>query len=364
MADYGLTEYGFKRKTYNDILSDMEAKAKELYGDNVNLSERSPLGMFLQVIAWEISIAWQELENSYYNRSALYATGTALDDIVNNFGRDRFYGTKSQKYVTINGDVGTLINAGFIVGTKDKILFKTTETVTIPASGEIDVDIQAIDIGENYNVPAETITEIINPTAGVRGVTNIEPTIGGTDIENDNLLRDRHLATLREPTTGDNTAQYKVWAREVKGVGRVKVLPTTPTKGYVTIIITDSNSQSANSELINDVFSHIDSVRPVNAGIYVESAIAKPININASVKLADGYNIQNLQNRFINSLEDYFASIALSETYVSFAQIGRLLLETKGIIDYENLTLNGTVANVALANTEVPTIGVIALGVI
>lgn len=342
----------------------MEARAKELFGESVNLSERSPLGMFIQAIAWEISIAWEEIENSYYNGSALNATGLALDDIVNNFGRRRFNGTKAKGKIKIIGDVGTTVNAGFIVGTKNSILFETIKTATIPENGEITVDIQALNIGIGYNVPAETITEIINPIAGVREIINIEPTIGGTDIETDMQLRFRHLEALREPTTGDNAAQYKLWAREVKGVGNVKVLPTTPTKGYVTIVITDSNNQPADTELIGEVFEYIDKLRPVNAGIYVETATSKLININANVRVADGYRIQDIQDSFIDILADYFSNIALVESYVSYAQVGKLLLETRGVIDYDNLTLNGNVANVELGNVEVPAIGDVGLEVI
>lgn len=362
--DNGLSKYGFKRKTYNEILEDMQGMAKELYGDNVNLSERSPLGMFIQAIAWEISIAWEEIENSYYNGSSLNAIGLALDDIVNNFGRKRFDGIKAKGNIRIIGDAETVVNSGFIVGTKDEILFETIKNVTIPEKEEVMVGIQAKDIGIEYNVPAKTITEIINPIAGVREVANTNPTTGGADIETDEQLRLRHLEALREPTTGDNAAQYKLWAREVKGVGNIKILPITPTRGYVTIVITDSNNQPADTELINKVFEHIDKLRPVNAGIYVETAIAKPININASIRMAEGYRIQDIQSSCVDILEDYFTNIGLVETYVSYAQIGKILLETQGVIDYENLTLNDDVANIELGNTEVPTLGNIALEVI
>lgn len=362
--DSGLSKFGFRRKAYSEILEDMGARAKELFGESVNLSERSPLGMFLQTIAWELSNVWEEIENSYYNGSALTAVGQALDDIVNNFGRRRFDGVKARGTIKIIGDEGTTVNAGFVVGTRDGLLFETTKDITIPAEGEVTVEIEAKEIGTEYNIPAETITEIINPMAGVREIINEEPTTGGADIETDEQLRFRHLEALREPATGDNAAQYKVWAREVKGVGNVKVLPTTPTKGYVTIVITDSNNQPADAELINEVFEYIDKLRPVNAGIYVEPAVAKPIDISASVRLADGYNIQDVQNRFIDAIEEYFSNISLVESYVSYAQVGKLLLETRGVIDYDNLTLNGNVANVELGNIEVPTLGDIVLGVV
>ena len=66
--DSGLSKFGFRRKTYNEILEDMEARAKELFGESVNLSERSPLGMFLQTIAWELT----------FNRTTVECKGQRL----------------------------------------------------------------------------------------------------------------------------------------------------------------------------------------------------------------------------------------------------------------------------------------------
>lgn len=364
MANFGSNELGFNRKTYTDILESMETSARELFGEDINLSNYSPLGMFLKVISWELSLAWQGIENSYLDGSSLNATGLALDNIVFNYGRKRFEGTKARGSIKIIGGKDTQVDEGFIIGTSSGLLYRTLETVSIQEVGEVTVDIESTEIGIQYNVPKKSIVEIINPIAGVREVINDEPITAGANIETDEQLRLRHLLALREPTTGDNAAQYRVWAKEVEGVGNVKVLPTTPNEGYVTIVITDSNNQPANSELIDRVFQYMDSVRPINTGIYVESATSKPININVSVRLAEGYNIQDAQIRFTNLLLEYFSSISLSDTYVSYGQVGRLLLEVKGVVDYENLTLNGSVSNIELDNVEVPSIGDLTLEVV
>ena len=50
--NWGLTESGFLRPSYADLLDAFEVKAKELFGSTVNLSVRSPLGIFLRIFAW------------------------------------------------------------------------------------------------------------------------------------------------------------------------------------------------------------------------------------------------------------------------------------------------------------------------
>ncbi|EGY0055736.1 hypothetical protein JHL82_002889, partial [Listeria monocytogenes] len=61
-----LDENGFKRKTFDELLTDMEIKATELYGEDVNLSAHSALGVFLRIIAWFLALS-NELAERVYN---------------------------------------------------------------------------------------------------------------------------------------------------------------------------------------------------------------------------------------------------------------------------------------------------------
>ena len=46
---------------------------------------------------------------------------------------------------------------------------------------------------------------------------------------------------------------------------------------------------------------------------------------------------------------------------MSYAKIGNALLMTEGVEDYTVLSVNAGTVNVAITNTEIPTIGVITL---
>ena len=48
-TDWGLTDAGFRRPTYAELLDALEYKARELFGSKANLTVRSPLGIFLPV---------------------------------------------------------------------------------------------------------------------------------------------------------------------------------------------------------------------------------------------------------------------------------------------------------------------------
>lgn len=363
MSSFGANESGFKKKSYSDILEDMQSKARELFGEDINLTEHSPMGLFYQSIAWELSNTWDELENSYNNTTLLKATGVPLDDATSNYGKKRFEGTKAIGVIKATGEDETLIEKGFVVATKGNLGFETIEDAII-SSGEVLIDVVSTEIGSEYNVPANAITEILNPIAGLDSVINEAELKGGSDIERDDVFKARVSEALEDPTTGDNEAQYRQWAKEVSGVGNLKVLQTTPTPGYTTLVIADIEGSVPTQELLDKVFNHIEKVRPINAGVYVEGVESKTINVNATIRLATGYDLETVKAEFESNIKEYFRSIVLVDTYVSFAQIGKILLETKGLFDYNDLKLNNVAGNVNLGSKEAPLLGNVVFEVI
>ena len=192
---FGLTEKGFKRKRYADIIEEKESRARELFGENVNLGEQSPLGLFIRLNAWEESLAWQVAEDVYLSAFVDSATGTSLDKVAQYIGIVRSPATRAAGAVKFEGDNGTVIEEGFLLETEDGIQFKTTEEVEIDG-GEITAEIRAVEPGTDGNVPANTITEIVNPIEGLDSVKNDEETTGGSNKETDAELRERYINSV------------------------------------------------------------------------------------------------------------------------------------------------------------------------
>lgn len=197
MADFGLTAQGFKRKTYPDILESMQARARAFFGEDVNLSDRSLLGLFLQVIAWDQARIWEEIEKVYHAQHVDSAEGAQLDGVAKRIGLVRRSAEKATGTITITGTADTVIEAGNLrVGTKTGIEFDLAEDVTIPETGTVDAAIIAVLAGQSGNVQPGTITEIVTPLAGVTAVTNAEATQGGRDVETDYEFYNRYLLSL------------------------------------------------------------------------------------------------------------------------------------------------------------------------
>ena len=57
--NWGLTDKGFYRPTYTVLLNALEYKARELYGDGINLTVRSPLGVLWTQPWGQAFIIWE-----------------------------------------------------------------------------------------------------------------------------------------------------------------------------------------------------------------------------------------------------------------------------------------------------------------
>ena len=206
MADgFGLTAQGFRRKTYPDILADMQTRAKNFFGEDINLSDRSPLGLFIQSIAWEYSRLWEEAEKAYYAGCVDDAEGVQLDGATKYAAVTRKGPQQATGYIMVTGSEGSEVTPAFIAGTKNGICFSPDATYTL-GTEPTRVNIVCRGVGKAGNVQAETITEIVTPLAGLSSITNPEPTTNGQDAESDTDFRERYYRSLSSGGSSTRTA--------------------------------------------------------------------------------------------------------------------------------------------------------------
>ena len=186
----GLDKNGFKRERYSEIEERTMNRARELFGDDINLGNRSPLGLFLRIVAWFQSQLWELAEKVYYSAFKNTAEGISLDNVGQYIGIKRKAALRASGEILVNGVDGTFIPIGFKVSSGEKVFETTTEGVI--QGGSIVLRATAINPGPDGNVPAGTINEIDNPIVGVDDVTNPEAFTGGRDAERDEMFRERY----------------------------------------------------------------------------------------------------------------------------------------------------------------------------
>jgi len=189
-----LTAQGFKRKSYEEFLAEMQEQARQEFGANVNLSDRSKLGKLIKLWAYARAEENEKAEAVYNAGFIDTAEGVSLDREVAKIGIRRRQERKAEGQLSITVDPGTTVPAGFMAETLGGIVFKTVSPVTdSDNNGVVVADIEAVEAGARGNVPANTITKITTPAAGVLSVSNATPTTGGQDAETDEQLRKRAL---------------------------------------------------------------------------------------------------------------------------------------------------------------------------
>jgi uncharacterized phage protein gp47/JayE len=188
---FGVTDSGFILKTYDDIVEETNDKAKELFGNDVELSEYGAVGLFNQLMSKALSDTWEDFENLYASMFPDTAEGVSLDRVCQLGGITRRPATKSLVTMNISG-TSVEVPLGFLVQTAGNIQFETIGSGTAVASG-VNITARAIVAGETGVVPANSIVEIVNPVSGIDGVNNPLPSIGGLPIESDYELRQRFI---------------------------------------------------------------------------------------------------------------------------------------------------------------------------
>lgn len=256
----------------------------------------------------------------------------------------------------------------------------------IPIGSRFSIDsvnyeaIEKIDVGV-YKMKCEQFGDIGNDPLGrlipIEYIENLataeigEIIIEGLDTESSEELYNRYLEKIQKPITSGNIYHYRKWAKDIVEVGDAKVFPLWNGNGTVKVVIVDRNKNPASSEIVKKVQDYIDinldgsgeGEAPIGATCTVTSATGKSINVSAKVALTNGVNIAQAQQLFMENLNKYFKDITFSSNYISYAKIGDVLFNTPGVLDYNNLEVNGVIANVGLTDEEIPVLGSIELGV-
>ena len=203
----------------------------------------------------------------------------------------------------------------------------------------------------------------INYVTGLETAELAELVTPGNDEEETEAFRERYLTILRKPSTSGNIYDYDNWAMAWKGVGAAKVFPLAYGPGTVKVVIADEDKTAATPALLKVVKDYIEEMRPIGATVTIASAEELPVNIMGRVKLKNGLNLGKVQAAFRTAFNAFLKDNAFDISYVGYARVGNILLETAGLEDYADLTINGFSHNIELTDEQIAVIGTVTLEV-
>lgn len=305
-----------------------------------------------------------------------WSYGGYLDKLAGSVGLSRKAAQPAETYLEITGTEGTIIPAGFIFATPKSgdiasIEFAVVESATISAEGRATVLVRCTETGLIGNVPENSIALMSSPMKGVTTIRNPAAATGGIETEDDESLRARieEREKNNEASFVGNDSDYKRWAKEVDGVGSVVVVPEWMGKGSGTVklIVMDANGMPANDTILKAVYDHIISpdnrdyrLAPIGAILTVTTAEAVGLTFSATILLEEDAVIDDVVKAYRTNLLAYFEE-AKAESCIRYTRVCSVLSETKGVLDYSNMLLNGATANIAITADDYPTIAAVAL---
>lgn len=194
-TDWGLTDAGFRRPTYAELLDALEYKARELFGSRANLTVRSPLGVFLRIYAWMLNLLFSTLEDVYNSRFIDTAVGASLYNLGRAIGLKLLGAQKAVGYLTFTGSDGVEVPEGYLAETNAGEQYITLQSGVI-TNGSVTLSASAVVVGPDGNADKNSITNIVNPMSGIETVTNASSFEGGRNTETDAEFRERYYLSV------------------------------------------------------------------------------------------------------------------------------------------------------------------------
>lgn len=337
---------------------------------DIDKREGAPTFTALAPVSDEISLLYAELkaqedEDFIVNeKGEITMSGYKLDNFVAMWGETRKPGGKAAGEVILKAPEPTPVPAGtqvFAPATLN-VLFATDIDVTATPQG-VTVPVTAVYEGADGNVSVGAITGVVGDLAEVLTVTNLTETDGGFDEESDEELASRFLNNRRNPATSGNAAHYKQWATEVPGIENAKVYPAWNGPNTVKVILLSNEGRAPTQEKVQEVAEYIDKVKPIGAIVTVEACIEKPINVTATLVLTTDGDINAIKEAYTQMLTLIFKDTAFDTNIVRYSRLAALLLEQDGVLDWTSLLVNGSEANIELADNEVAVVGAVNFSV-
>ncbi len=204
------------------------------------------------------------------------------------------------------------------------------------------------------------------PVNNIEGLTTASVTkiiFSGEDEESDEELLKRLHHKVRNPVTSGNIGHYKLWANSVNGVGDCRIIPKYDGVGTVKVIVIDNNKQPPADCVVKNVNDYIDKVRPIGVDVAVVKAKGVSIDVQCTLKVSEGANVEDIKSRIIDNIEEYLRSIAFKVNEVRYSRILNNIFQVEDVEDCINLVISSDDTtqkdnnNIILNTDEVAVIG-------
>lgn len=203
-AAFGVTPEGFVLKGIDTVLAEHQRRAREMFGDDVDLGSGSALRKVIDAVAFQAHDVWKGLEDQYYATFMTTADGPSLDLLGEDVGttRQAMLATGTAELTLVGGAQGRAyaLPEGTLLESAAGVPVRTLAPVTLTGPGEMrPVPAQAMVRGTSGDLAAGQLTRVSPEFAAAAldlgpatvAAANPDPFAGGTALESDPEYRSR-----------------------------------------------------------------------------------------------------------------------------------------------------------------------------
>lgn len=218
---------GIEQPSASAIREELEQMFISIWGNQINLDASSKQGQLitsLTTIILEKNASIAKAVQSFNPKTAENDSESGMywqDAIGNIYGMERIGATYTTVLCNLSGRVGTVIPSSAQAISTNGDIFKITQSVTIPSSGQISVYFTAVESGA---IPADagSVDTIYTPVVGWDTVNNTSPGVIGSGIESREDFENRRVALLGRYST-NQVESIRAELLSVEGVIRCSV---------------------------------------------------------------------------------------------------------------------------------------------
>lgn len=277
------------RPSEREILQRIYNRLVNETGITANL-DSSTIGMILKMIAAEMNLVWQYVEELYNQSNLSTATGASLDNFGLLLGAPRRQSrnsstlgyTRAVRFTNLGVAPVSVPSGTRVFKEKDpQIAYFTVEGAIIPAGQSVDLHVTAAEQGEIYNVTIGELNAHSVPNVSL-SVTNILPIQNGSQVESDGSYRERLLQEMRrrEVINKDNCVAL---LRSVPGVKDVYMIEYYRGAGTFDAIIIPYN-ESATTQIVAEAQRLLDEYVPVGISAVAKGPKYRMLDINIVIR--------------------------------------------------------------------------------
>lgn len=351
----------YENITYEQIIARLLDRVK-LTDSDTDTREGSVIYTALAPAAMEIKNMYVDLDNTLNEAFADTATRPYLIRRAAERGMKPYPATYAVRKGVFNTDVP--IGSRFSL---DELNYSVIEKIA---------DCQ-------YKMQCETAGTVGNRDSGtllpiqyIDGLTSAvlaDVLVAAVDEEETEAFRKRYFNSFKAQAFGGNITDYKEKAMQISGVGGVKVNAAWQGGGTVRLIVqgTDYGVPSAGVvSLVKESFDPTDAegtgagLAPIGHTVTVIAAEAVNVNIGMEITYQSGWD-WNASKQYIEAaIDEYLQELAkkwadTSKIIVRSSMLEMRLVETPGVFDVANITINGTASNLTLDELSIPVRGTV-----